>query len=181
MFNEEYDIIVVGAGHAGSEAAAAAGILGATFFCFHSEPELPPSPAEAARRAAPASAPGAQTARLWADAGALLADRQYLLLLVVFGSGLGMMNSVLTIIETWVGTAGYGADSAGTFGAAFIAGWLAAAAGAAAAAWSARARASTAFTRRLRRSRPTYPTRPTTISSTLALRPLASFGNTPSI
>ena len=28
MFNEEYDIIVVGAGHAGSEAAAAAANMG---------------------------------------------------------------------------------------------------------------------------------------------------------
>ena len=113
------------------EAAAAAVILGVTFLCFQSEPKLPPSLAEAARRAAPAPEPGARAARLWADVGALTADRQYLLLLVVFGSGLGMMNSVLTIIETWVGTAGYGSDSAGSFGAAFIAGGLIAAAGAA--------------------------------------------------
>ena len=62
---------------------------------------------------------------------ALLADRQYVLLLVAFGSGLGMMNSVLTVIEAWVGTAGYEADAAGSFGAAFIVGGLVAAAGAA--------------------------------------------------
>ena len=32
MFNQEYDVIVVGGGHAGSEAAAAAANLGAKTF-----------------------------------------------------------------------------------------------------------------------------------------------------
>jgi tRNA uridine 5-carboxymethylaminomethyl modification enzyme len=36
MFQEEYDVIVVGAGHAGSEAAAAAANLGSKTFCYKS-------------------------------------------------------------------------------------------------------------------------------------------------
>jgi tRNA uridine 5-carboxymethylaminomethyl modification enzyme len=35
MFQEEYDVIVVGAGHAGSEAAAAAANLGSKTFCYN--------------------------------------------------------------------------------------------------------------------------------------------------
>ena len=110
------------------ETAGAAAIMLATLLCFRSEPEVPPSAAEAARRAAPVPAPEARAARLRADVAALLADRQYMLLLVAFGSGLGMMNSVLTVIEAWVGTAGYETDAAGSFGAAFIVGGLVAAA-----------------------------------------------------
>lgn len=72
--------------------------------------------------------PRAALAALWSDYKLLLANRNFLLLAAGFGIGLGLFNAILTLIAQLLQPCGYGADTAGTAGAALLGAGLSAAA-----------------------------------------------------
>lgn len=59
-------------------------------------------------------------ATMRADVGALLRDRNFLLLASTFGIGLGIFNALLTLLAQIVGPCGYDATAAGIMGAALL-------------------------------------------------------------
>ena len=116
------------------EGAMALGAALWAWCAFEDQPDKPPSSSAAMRRMLRTPPPG--TRRLsrtdpsvsWlrsldglrADAAVLLRDRDFKLLLVGFGVGLGLFNAVLTLIQQLVAPSGYSSDDAGTFGAVLI-------------------------------------------------------------
>jgi MFS transporter, FLVCR family, MFS-domain-containing protein 7 len=104
------------------------------WLAFEDQPEKPPSSSAAMRRLLRTPPPGARRLSrtdpsaswlrsldgLRADAAVLLRDRDFKLLLVGFGVGLGLFNAVLTLIQQLVAPSGYSSDDAGTFGAVLI-------------------------------------------------------------
>ena len=83
---------------------------------FRSQPAFPPTAAEARRRAKPKEPAAYALAGLRRDVGTLLADKDYVVVLLTFGIGLGSFNALMTVVEQWVGVAGYDSDRAGMFG-----------------------------------------------------------------
>ena len=114
------------------EAAAATAITLLVATLFSARPKLPPSVAASTRsllRAKSVQMTGGGVAQVWSDAKLLLGNGQFLLLMLGFGTGLGLFNSVLTLVEQMVKPAGYGSSDAGMFSGVVIgAGLLSAAA-----------------------------------------------------
>ena len=110
----------------GAQGAVAIAGLAAAALLFGDQPKYPPTAAEGARRAAPRESIAEALAALRRDTARLLSDVPYLVLLGAFGVGLGAFNAILTLIEQWVGTAGYGSEQAGAFGGILIGGGLSA-------------------------------------------------------
>ncbi len=52
----------------------------------------------------------------------LLNDKEFYWLVLGFGVGLGIFNSMTTLIENWTGARGYTSDDAGMFGGVLIGG-----------------------------------------------------------
>jgi MFS family permease len=102
--------------------------------CVRKEPPTPPSRSTAERRAAKEAAralvaqgvsAGVAEPSFWrgplvAELGQLSRNRQFFVLLVGVGIGLGLFNAVTTLIEQLVKPAGYSKDDAGNFGALLI-------------------------------------------------------------
>lgn len=87
---------------------------------FRSEPENPPSRSASHRRSIRRDAAGDTSHDPWRlllrDAGTLLRDGQFLLLVVGFGIGLGLGNALLTVIESLVAPCGYSGSQPGILG-----------------------------------------------------------------
>jgi FLVCR family MFS transporter 7 len=103
-------------------AVAAAGFL-LVFFFFESRPPTAPTYSQALRHAASAAASTTLSdvlSKLWGDVRACLGNRDFRVLFVGFGVGLGVFNTLTTVIEQIVAPSGYTSDDAGTFGALII-------------------------------------------------------------
>lgn len=100
----------------GHQLVVAAVVLVWTYACFVDRPPSPPNYAETK------IARGASLLRLWRD---LVADRDFLVLLVVFGLGLAMFNAFLTTLSSFLEPCGYDENDAGNLGAVVVAGGLA--------------------------------------------------------
>ncbi|KAG7341942.1 major facilitator superfamily transporter [Nitzschia inconspicua] len=98
------------------------------FFYFESEPKTPPTAAEAMKRQQQQyqqefdsgdedQLHQSSTKSTWCEIKYLLADKQYLLLLVAFGVQYALNNALLTLLQPWIASAGFpGDDVAGTCG-----------------------------------------------------------------
>lgn len=101
--------------------AGAATLVGAAATLrFPGEPDRPPSRSASHRRALRRDAAGDASHDPWRlllrDAGTLLRDKQFLLLVFGFGVGLGLGNALLTVIESLVAPCGYSGSQPGILG-----------------------------------------------------------------
>lgn len=74
---------------------------------FRDKPPLPPSLSESTK--------ASQAPDLKAELKLLFSNRNYLILFVCFGMGLGFFNALTTLVEQFVGKSGYSTDDASLF------------------------------------------------------------------